>query len=383
MRTASALVLLLLWLADGAGAIVVRHDRERAAYAELGARYRAVVGHLGGQVACTLIAPRWALGAAHTVEESFNPARPPFVLFDGRRYEIDKIILHPRRVQGTVDSSADLALFRLRTPVEGVEPVELYNRDDEPGKAVIVVGRGATGTGLTGDTEPRGELLGAQNRIEAVFEGSLVLTFDPPPSGAELEGIGGAGDSGGPLLLVEDGRPMLVGVGSFNSGDRADHSAGRYGTLDAFARVSAHRAWIVDTMASDPPSSLPIFEAFVPAADASALPETPAARAASVLLAAFNAASVEAMADYYRRFGRPRTETEIRDVAASWQELFDEYGRYELLGYSQAGPYDLALFVRSGKAGIGRAMALRLDPAGEHRVQSVTMADADPPVPTP
>jgi len=364
-----AALVLAAW---PAGAIIMRHDRAPARYAALGSRFPAV-GMLGDQVTCTLIAPRWALGAAHTIEDYFNPKGRPFVTFAGKRYEIDKVILDPKRVPRSVDSDADLMLLRLREPVEGIAPVLLYDRDDEPGKIVTIAGWGETGNGLTSARNERGKLFGANNQVEAVFEHSLIFTFDTPPAGLDLEGLPGAGDSGCPALLEENGKVFIVGVGSFNSG--SDDHASAYGTVDAFARVSAHRKWISDTIAADPPSSIPMFGAYV---RGTSLPRTRAGSAAKAFLAAFNSGKTAEMAAFYRTYGRRRSEEELQKTAAAWQKLIDQYGSYELLGYKESGPYAIAVFVRAAKGGIGRAVGVLLEPEGEHRMKRLVMADAEP-----
>jgi hypothetical protein len=376
MRTlvrAFAAVLLALGSASSAKAIIMRHDREAARYAALGRKYTAV-GFLGQSVTCTLVAPRWALGAAHTVEDHLDARSKLTVVFKGKTYAIDKIILHPKRVRGSVDSSADLVLLHLASPAEGTAPVALYDRDDEPGKIVTIAGYGETGTGLTGGTGERGQLLGAMNMVEAAFEHSLVFTFDPPPGGLELEGLPGPGDSGCPALLEENGKVFLVGVGSFNSG--SDETASRYGTLDGFARVSAHRQWITETIDSDPPSSIPMFG---PYTKTTKLPETPPGKTAAALIDAFNSGKVGKIADFYRAFARRRSEAEIEKAAAGWQSLMDTYGTYEIRGLRESGTRAIAVYVRAEKAALGRVVVVVLEPEGEDRIAQMKMADVEEP----
>ena len=381
LKYAAVVLLYLIVFTCPAESIVRRHDRDEAAYVALGNPYGDVVGDLGGRVACTLIDPRWALGAAHTIEDYFSPGRLPVVSFGGREYQIDKVIIHPRRVRGAVDSSTDLVLLRLSEPVSGVTPVSLYERDDEMGQVITMVGRGHTGTGLdrvcdTGIGD-RGVLQGAQNRVEASFEGSLIFTFDVPPDGLDLEGISGGGDSGCPALLEQDGTLYILGVGAFNTGSAEDSTACGYGTIDAFARVSVHRPWILETIAADPPSSLPFYLQYSPANREDLLPKTAAAMAAGALLKAFNTGTLEAMADFYRAHGKPRPEEEIMKVAGQWPPLMEEYGRYELRGFAEEGPDDIAVFVYATQPGIGRVISVRVDPATGNRVARMRMADSE------
>lgn len=368
-------IILTLSLTLSAHAIVMRHDRDIARYIELGARYPSV-GSVGGQTACTLIAPRWALGAAHTVEDYFNPRGEPYILFGGQRYVVEKMILHPGRVRGSVDAASDLALFKLARPVEGIAPVPLYERDDEPGRIAVIVGYGGVGNGIDGPGEKSKVPLGARNRIEGAFENTLVMLFDAPPLGDDLEGFAGPGDSGCPAFFEVDGKLYLAGVGSFNTGDAEAKTASRYHTLDAFARVSTRRQWIVDTMAADPPSTVPMFGKYVASTD---LPKTQAAKIAKTLVDAFNSGKTAEIANFYRLYGKKRTEEEIQKVAGSWQALIDEYGRYELQGFSEAGPHAITLFVRATKPDIGRAVAVILDPKPPHTIVRMLMADVPEP----
>src|SRR5262245_36806523 len=110
-----AIIVMIAVAADNIYSIVIRHDREDEKYLALGAKY-PVVGFFQGSVSCALIAPRWAITAAHVVES--NPGFINYyVMFGEKRYEVEKIILHPSRVRDTVDSSADIALLKFKEPV--------------------------------------------------------------------------------------------------------------------------------------------------------------------------------------------------------------------------------------------------------------------------
>ncbi len=361
------IVLLLITLP--AGAIIMRHDRDAARYRELGAKYPAV-GALGDRVACTLIAPRWALGAAHTIEGYFNPANDPYVTFGERRYRIDKIILHPRRVRDAVDSDWDVVLLRLAEPVEGIAPVLLYDKQDEVDQIATLVGRGEAGSALAGATRQRGNVHGARNKVEGGFEHSLIFTFSRPPAGEDLEGVCGAGDSGGPALLEKGGKLYTIGIGAWGTG-ASDPAHGAYEAVDAFARVSSHREWIVETMAADPPSTIPMYTRFTAA---ESLPDTPAGIAASALLKAFNGGTVEGIAAFYETFGASRPPDAAQKRAAAWAPLMEQYGGYKIAGYREAGPNALAVFVHATKTGELRAVAVTLDGG---KIGRMTMADVD------
>jgi hypothetical protein len=363
--------LLFVLLPTGTSAIVIRHDRDDALYRALGEKY-PMVGTLNEQVGCTLIAPRWAITAAHTVEDN-----PPFISleveFGGKKIAVEKVILHPHRVRDTVDSSADMALLKLAEPVEGITPAALYDRQDEPEKIVTLVGHGQTGNGLTGDIKERGQVRGATNKVEGALENSLLLVFDEPPRGTDLEGAGAAGDSGSAALLERDGRVYLVGVSSFNSGDRKEGTSAKYGTFEGFARVSTRRKWILQTIATDPPSNLwgPLRRL-----RAGKWPSTPFGRRAEAFFAAFNTGREAAMASFYTTHRTPSPEGKTpEERAKGWQELLDRYGHYEVYGYSARGS-QYAVLVRSTTEKIWRGVMFGLESAPPFRVETMQMWDA-------
>lgn len=103
---------------------------------------------------------------------------------------------------------------------------------------------------MTGDTLDRGKKRGATNEIEGALENSLIITFDPPPNGTHLEGIGGASDSGSPAFYEENGKLYLIGVDSFGSGSPKQGTSSKYLTFSGYARISTRRNWILETMKS-------------------------------------------------------------------------------------------------------------------------------------
>jgi len=251
------LVLAVLYLTSRscASAIIIRHDRDDVRYIELGKRYPAVCGVSGATG--TLVGRQWVLTAAHVAEDISPLCRG--LIIQGKEYPIAQIAIHPDFLKRGIDSQRDLALIRLESEVVDVQPVELYDRDDEVGKTVVFVGNGLTGTGLTGPRQRDGVRRAATNQVESADGKSIRFAFDAPPGGLDLEGISGPGDSGGPALMDVGGKLCVLGVSSTNSGDEDEC---RYGTIETYARVSTALKWLRETIRLDgkrrPGWSLPI-----------------------------------------------------------------------------------------------------------------------------
>jgi hypothetical protein len=359
-------------------AIVIRDDVPEAESIALGARYPAT-GHFDGSVACTLIRPRWAITAAHVAEEQ-QPFVDHWVEFNGKRYAVEKMIFHPLRVFGAVDSSEDLALLKLDRDVEGVEPVPLYTQHDELDLPIVRVGWGKTGTGKTGATGERSrEPRGCTNKIEAVFQDSIITTFDAPPAGTKLEGATGPGDSGGPSYVEIAGKTYLAGVGSFSTGEGAD--VGKYGVINASCRISTHVAWINRTIAADPPATVqwsPLVK------NSKTWPKSAAGRWLNSYFDLYNggdAARLAAFIDSHREVkpGAAPGKPNLDKLTETFRSLFETYGAYELYGYKAAGPYRVAALVYSAKAKQWRSLDLELNQAAPHRTKDFYSADEEPP----
>ncbi|MHC5112382.1 MAG: trypsin-like serine protease, partial [Planctomycetota bacterium] len=139
----------------------------------------------------------------------------------------------------------NMALLRLDKVVKKIKPIELYRGNQEEGQLMRFVGYGDTGDGRTAPKHTDRKRRAATNIVEKFDDDHLYFTFDEPPSGTELDGVSGPGDSGGPALLEVDGRMLLGGISSASMGD-----PGRYGITEVHARVSPHIAWIEKSMAA-------------------------------------------------------------------------------------------------------------------------------------
>lgn len=264
------LLLVFLAFSTSASPIIIRHDVDDSRYRIPDSNFPALVD-LPHEAHGVLIAPQWIVTAAHAVEWHAVDE----VLIDGECRKIDRLIVHPdyRRIPGELYSAAaasgdweavmraqasrdDIALLRLAEPIDDVVPVELYRADDEVREVAMLIGKGATGNGIDGQ-DPHGShrtvLRRAFNVIESADDRWLGYVFDSGASAHPLEGAGGSGDSGGPVLIQSDGTWRVAGLASWTSweADISDYFAGAYGLTHHVVRISRYAAWIDEVMAAD------------------------------------------------------------------------------------------------------------------------------------
>jgi hypothetical protein len=131
----------------------------------------------------------------------------------------------------------------------------LFRGRDEQGRLAKLVGKGGTGTGLEGQpvhSPHRTELRRAFNTIDYADERWLGYAFDRGDAAHPLEGVGGNGDSGSPVLVEVDGQWRVAGLMAWKvaGGDPATHRAGKYGAEFRTTRVSSYLEWIDATLAA-------------------------------------------------------------------------------------------------------------------------------------
>lgn len=235
---AAVLVLASLHLTH---AIVIRHDKADAAALTLGERF-AAVGRVLPHGGCTLVAPTWAITAGHVAAWSPPGAR---VTFGDHTATVTRALLHPEGAAARgVPPEVDLALLELDAPVPGVTPLPLHRGRDELGATLVIVGYGDFGTPQGPLTRTDGRRRAATNVVVDAGPRRLFMTFDAPPDGTDLEGVGGPGDSGGPALIEVAGVWQVAGVSSASM----DGKPGQYGVTDVYTRVSSYVDWISDTI---------------------------------------------------------------------------------------------------------------------------------------
>ncbi|MCH8962664.1 MAG: trypsin-like serine protease, partial [Bacteroidetes bacterium] len=217
-------MLLLAALLTGAMAltaiaapIIIRHDRDEAAYLDLGRRYgeglcyvlndRGVVNGEG-----TLIAPRWVVTAAH-VARGLRPGQS--LKIGEASYAVEQVFLHPK--WGGPLPEHDIALVRLQEEIVGIEPVPLYRGRDEVGREIIVVGVSPDSADLTGDAfAGRVGLLALYHTgfrsWMVVANGTGVITFETDADTVEFWATVLSGATGSTVITAFDAFGVIVGA---------------------------------------------------------------------------------------------------------------------------------------------------------------------------
>ncbi len=231
--------------------MIIRHDRSDRDSVVDEKQWPAVTSFFRGQGGASLIAPTWLLTAAHVVRNIPDKVRLSVELA-GKRYFIARTILHPAfeykwvsEDEDVENQTVDLALVELEAPVTDVLPFGLYDRSDEQGQEVLLLGRGDFGNGIRGVRGFDRALRQVTNQIDEVDSYWLKMRFDEPPDGTKLEGVCGNGDSGGPALIERNSQFLLAGVSSWQK--TGGRPLGTYGCVEHYTRVSCFVDWIRST----------------------------------------------------------------------------------------------------------------------------------------
>lgn len=238
--------------------IVRRHDRSDAAYVALARRFPAV-GSFGRLGCGTLVSSQWVVTAAHVARGVSRRMASPSFTVGGHDYQVSAVFLHP---DWTDLGDHDIALVKLDRKVSGVTPARLYAGARESLRTAYLVGNGKSGTGDSSARQDDDRWRAATSRVDSVSAAAIFLSFDAPPSGTTLEGAPSAGDSGGPALLLSNGKVYVAGISS--AGFDGRNGPASYGAIDAYTRVSQHAAWAREVMAGHVSASVSAVAAAAP-----------------------------------------------------------------------------------------------------------------------
>lgn len=256
------LLLALLVLSFNASAIVIRDDVDDSKYRVPSSEFPALAD-MPGEGHGVLIAPQWVITAAHTIAWQSEIKQ---VTINGRSRDVERLVMHPgykKPPQNLTDqalatwdwtlyrvllsSSEDIALVKLAQPVTDVSPVTINNSNNEFGQRIKILGKGATGNGVTGyefSSSHRTELRRAYNKVTSADGRWLCYMFDNPSDALPLEGGSGSGDSGGPVLIQAGTDWLLAGLISWGDPQSAIRTPGRYGQISCNVRLIHYNDWI-------------------------------------------------------------------------------------------------------------------------------------------
>ena len=265
-----SLLLSLLIVPFGASAIVIRDDVDDSTYRVPASEFPALVD-LPGEGHGVLVAPQWVVTAAHAVTWQSEIRQ---VTVNGTPRDVERLVIHPghrKPPQALLDqalatwdwtlfrvllaSSDDIALIKLARPVEDVAPLAINTSDNEFGQSATIVGKGATGDGVTGyefSSSHRTALRRAHNTVTSADGRWLCYVFDAPADALPLEGGSGSGDSGGPVLIPSGKGWSVAGLTSWSDPQSSNRTPGRYGQITCNVRLSHYADWIEGVIAAQP-----------------------------------------------------------------------------------------------------------------------------------
>jgi secreted trypsin-like serine protease len=188
---------------------------------------------------CTLIAPDWALTAAHVVHNLTSAS----VVTDAGRHRVDRIFIH--REWADVYAEHDIALVHVAKPFELKRYPALTDGSEQLGSVVAAAGYGVTGRLSQGYERGDFEIRAGTMRLTGMERSVYVCQIRR--AGSPLPYCIAPGDSGGPLWgTAADGRTVVIGVNSYTAKAGQAPVRSRVGEESGHTRVSLYQDWIAE-----------------------------------------------------------------------------------------------------------------------------------------
>lgn len=216
-------------------------------YIEYGSKFEYVLNICGiyndGSMfcaSCVAINKDWILTAAHVVK---NAKHCGIHFKDSDVILVDKIICH-KDFNGDFGKS-DIALCKLKQPLDLKFYPSLYENFDEEGKICCMAGYGLTGTFVTGQIISDSKRRAGSNRIDKIEKDLLICTPSKPNQKGmtTLEYIISSGDSGGGLFIDA----KLAGINSCVLAEGKNPNS-VYGDEGGHTRISIYIPWIKEIL---------------------------------------------------------------------------------------------------------------------------------------
>jgi hypothetical protein len=188
---------------------------------------------------CTLIAPHWALTAAHVVHNLTFAG----VLTDAGYHRVDRVFIHVDWAD--VYAEHDIALVHVAKPFELGRYPPLTDGTERLGSVVTAAGYGVTGKLSQGYSRGDSEIRAGTMRLTSAERSVYVCEIRH--SNGPLPFCIAPGDSGGPLWgTASDGQTVLIGVNSYTAKIGKAPVRSRVGEESGHTRVWLYRDWIAE-----------------------------------------------------------------------------------------------------------------------------------------
>lgn len=186
---------------------------------------------------CTLIAPHWALTAAHVVRDMTACE----VETAAGRHRIDRVFVYHE--YAGVFARHDIALVHVVRPFAVTVYPPLTDGSERAGEVCTAAGYGVTGRLSTGFGGGDNQIRAGTMRLTEAVASVWVCKIER--GGSPLPFCIAPGDSGGPLWArAADGRTVLVGVNSYTAKIGKPPVRSQAGEESGHTRVALYLDWI-------------------------------------------------------------------------------------------------------------------------------------------